>query len=1014
MAKAGCTHLTISAVLLLLAATGFAQVLPFDHYTIADGLPSNWITAIFQDSRGYLWVGGDGGLSVYDGISFKTYTKDDGLPVGLVWWIHESRRSPGTMLIGTHGGGLSRLTNGKITSLPLNKETTAVENILMLILEDSEGVVWCGTYRGMYRVIGDSVAFFSTGSDSGNVEFLEETRNGEILFSIAKGLYRYSPKTAAMQRIELNLDGATLSCAVEDEDGSLWLGTSRGEIWRVQNDRVVAARATPFGGLRSMVDGLDGNLWIAAPTGILKVSKSGFTNGEIVHYKTENGLPESDFICCFRDRENSLWFGSRHKGLLKLAERYVSSFPIDGLQPGLLNRPAVSDSSGHLFVVSSEGLWEIWKNRDRSWERHLHRISGVPGKSKLPEASAGLVSVDIDSKGRLWTALQDGGLYGFSVTHRRDRSSLLSLAHRMQPADTLHGFTAGMLIDHNDQLWYNYWIAMAYLMQIDLATLKVRESYKAHPDLPAGPPYAISPDSAGNLWFGAFRSGASILKFEDGKYHLIRKLTVADGLGGEEVRAIVHRRNGETWIGTRFDGISIYRDGKFRTITTRDGLLSNAVLAMEEDNEGRIWVGTSAGLQYAEHPDSLRFLTNRKLLGKPVGGVGFVTGERVVWSVSAGELTLFEYGLQSPAGEPPLIAITELRVNGRERDIANSTKFTSSENLCVLSFNGLSFKHEKALRYKYRLLGLDDQWQGPTAQQAVTYASLPPGAYKFEVTAINADGVSSAEPSRLEFTILPPFWQRWWFIGMAAAFIGAILYGIHTLRLRRLLAIEKIRSRIATDLHDDIGAGLTLIGLLTEMALQKSGARAQLGHPNNLNGDECKETGATRLQINELSGITKRIGEVARELSGSMSDVVWSINPRHDSVDALQRRLRAFAHDACNAQNIELHFEISKQLLGMKLHPEIRRNILLIVKEALHNMAKYSGSPSVAVQFETNGAEMKVSIKDQGKGFEVDKAKSGNGLVNMRSRAEKVGGRCEIVSEIGKGTSVTAIVPYRP
>lgn len=319
------------------------------------------------------------------------------------------------------------------------------------------------------------------------------------------------------------------------------------------------------------------------------------------------------------------------------------------------------------------------------------------------------------------------------------------------------------------------------------------------------------------------------------------------------------------------------------------------------------------------------------------------------------------------------------------------------------------------LRYKYRLLGVDDQWQGPTDQHAVTYASLQSGIYSFEVTAINADGVSSIEPATLAFTILPPVWQRWWFIGIVAVFIGAVLYGFHTLRVQRLLAIEKIRSRIATDLHDDIGAGLTLIGLLSEMTLQKSGAHVQLGGAKNQNDNKSRDTGdSSPTPVHELNSAMERIGDVARELSGVMSDVVWSINPKHDSIEALQRRLRAFAHDVCSAKNIDLHFELSKYLSGMKLHPEIRRNLLLIAKEALHNMAKYSGSPSVAVKFEVNGSEMKVSVEDQGKGFDVDQAKNGNGLMNMRNRAEKLGGRCEIVSEIGKGTSVTATVPYKP
>jgi signal transduction histidine kinase len=144
-----------------------------------------------------------------------------------------------------------------------------------------------------------------------------------------------------------------------------------------------------------------------------------------------------------------------------------------------------------------------------------------------------------------------------------------------------------------------------------------------------------------------------------------------------------------------------------------------------------------------------------------------------------------------------------------------------------------------------------------------------------------------------------------------------------------------------------------------------------------------------------------------------MSDVVWSINPQHDSGEALQRRISVFAHEICRAKNIALNFEVSEQMAGIKLHPELRRSLLLIVKEALHNAVKYSGSPSVSVNIDLKGKHIIAAIADYGKGFEANGSSHGNGLHNMRSRAEKLGGACEIVSAPGQGTCVTARVPYK-
>jgi signal transduction histidine kinase len=165
--------------------------------------------------------------------------------------------------------------------------------------------------------------------------------------------------------------------------------------------------------------------------------------------------------------------------------------------------------------------------------------------------------------------------------------------------------------------------------------------------------------------------------------------------------------------------------------------------------------------------------------------------------------------------------------------------------------------------------------------------------------------------------------------------------------------------------------------------------------------------------IHDLGGSIERMGSVARELSAAMGDVVWSINPQHDSGEALQRLLSVFAHEICRAKNIALNFEVSEQMAAIKLHPELRRSLLLIVKEALHNAVKYSGSPSVSVNIDLNGRNIVAAIADCGKGFESNTSSHGNGLNNMRRRAEKLGGACEIVSAPGQGTRVTARVPFK-
>lgn len=981
--------------LFIISAPVNAQVLSFDHYSIKDGLPSNWITTIFQDRRGYLWLGGDGGLSVYDGLGFKNYNTDDGLPVGHVWCIQESQTTPGMMLVGTHGGGLSKFREGEVRSILLGNTTGS--NTVSQIYESSEGVIWCGTNQGVYRVSGDSASFFATANDSGWVPILREARRGGIWISIGRSLYHYSPASQTNERVQLGLPPALITCMVEEDDGTLWLGTVNGMLHQVRHGRVLASRKTNFGTLFDMLDDGEGNLWVATNTGLLRISKNRLSDAEIIHYSTANGFPDSDFTAVFGDRENNLWFATRSQGLIKISTRHLYVFSIPNLKAHALSSEAVADTNGHLFAISDDGLWEIWKSSAHVWQKSLHALPAPSSEGRAGAILRELSAVAFDREGLLWIGLRSGGLYAYQVRTRHHQPAHLILKHVLSPgADIPPGELFGMIVDRDNQLWYN--IRGAPLVQVDLRTRRQRAFLRPV----GGTVRGFCQDLAGNLWFGTFSGGVAIVTPQNGAYQISRHLTVADGLVNDQVRSLVQRRNGEIWIGTRFHGVSIYKDGEFRTLSTKNGLLNNAVWVMAEDDDGRMWIGTSVGLQYTAPDESQELFVHQKLYGKHFGALGIIPKARALWGASRDEVTIYEYGHQPLRSSPPYIYITGMRVNGKERALVNHAEFAHDENAWRVDFAGLSFKEEKALRYRYRLRGLEETWQEPTNQRNVTYASLQPGHYVFEVTAFNLEGAESDSPATLAFTILPPFWQRWWFIAFCLIIIGSVLYAIHMVRLDRLLEIEKIRARIATDLHDDIGAGLTHIGLLSQVALQRAGVSM-----HDAGGNEAPAANG------EWSRAMQRVGNIARELSAAMSDVVWSVNPRHDSMAALQRRLHAFASEICEARGIALRFETPAALAAMKLHPEIRRDLLLIAKEALHNAVKYSASPVVLIRFALHEKNIRVEIMDEGNGFDPESMKNGNGLNNMRSRAEKLGGFCEITSAPGRGARVRASVPLK-
>jgi signal transduction histidine kinase len=292
------------------------------------------------------------------------------------------------------------------------------------------------------------------------------------------------------------------------------------------------------------------------------------------------------------------------------------------------------------------------------------------------------------------------------------------------------------------------------------------------------------------------------------------------------------------------------------------------------------------------------------------------------------------------------------------------------------------------LTYYYMLEGADKDWIRSERNEFVSYSQLPPGQYTFKVYCENSEGIKSPMVTTFPFHITPPFYRTAWFIMLLVAFVGSLIYLIHRLRVNRLIAVQKLRLRVARDLHDDMGSTLSTINILSSMAKSK------------INTDTPKAT----------EFITK-ISDNSQRMMEAMDDIVWSIKPSNDSMEKITARMREFATNVLEAKDIEIDFKVAPKVNDIRLNMEARRDFFLVFKEAVNNAAKYSKASLVHVFITVHNKKLLLMVHDNGIGFEVNDNSRGNGMGNMQKRADAMKGRLLVKSAPGEGTKITLTVP---
>jgi signal transduction histidine kinase len=422
---------------------------------------------------------------------------------------------------------------------------------------------------------------------------------------------------------------------------------------------------------------------------------------------------------------------------------------------------------------------------------------------------------------------------------------------------------------------------------------------------------------------------------------------------------------------------------------------------MTEDERGRLYLVTSTARIERFDPQTGQVHQFSAADGLPGTSLTAAARDRHghVWFASYSGLIRFVPGEDRPPTLPPVL-IGSVRVAGENylaSDLGEAAvprfELGPALNHLQIGFFALGAGSGDGVKYQYRLDGADSGWSGPTDRRDVIYASLAPGQYRFQVRAVPGDAAPSPNSASVEFTILPPIWHRWWFRSGAALAAVLVVLAAHRYRVRHLLALERVRMRIAADLHDDIGGSLSRISIQSEVA--------------------CREAAALGEQpVRRLADIA----ESARAVVDALGDVVWSIDPRRDDLASVFRRIREYGDDLFADNGVRWTYRAEGDLAGVRLDPQARRHLFLLVKESITNAARHASARTVSLHVELAARELRMDLHDDGRGFVPEPDGDGgdrHGLASMRARAARLGARLSIVSAPAAGTTVSVRAPLR-
>ena len=959
----------LGTALSLLSFPLSAQTLLLKDYTTRDGLPDSRIAPILQDRQGYIWLGAQAGLTRYDGKDFVNFGP--------------AREIPGIF-------GRS-------------------------ILEDHAGSIWfaySGFNHGGITRIGSSVTIDCTNGLKGSqVAEVAEDRNHDFWAATSAGLeeIRFTDSSRSKWTVRTFADSAMMMVHA-DRDGRIWFAGSEG-LFMIDEGRFVPLYRNPprnkLWQVRpySFYRAHDGSLWLGSYHGAYRLEGNTLTL-----YSVRDGLPERGTWCFCEDVDGTFFAGTMN-GLYTIESSGGKfRFRKDPSFGDAVVYDMRLDREGNLWFASAPGLRRLIRSAE---------ILGFPGRRELAYAGIGPIAQEVG--GALFFGSRNTGLYSVEGTNFR----------RIVGAGTSITRTITTILPFHSRVWMGLWRTGVCVIERDNVVI-----YTVNNGLPSDNVHSLAALPGGGVLTGT-ADGVAVIRGNGSIPRSGRALTgsvvfdvkrggdppASGSKPGNEresadtvwagtndgVRALlVHRESvvaappgaieRETagrivyevlvdsrkriWCGTDGEGVVMRDTQGISRFTKEDGLSGNRVFALAEDSLGNIWIGTSSGLScYNGH--GFRNLGYDEGFGE-IGIHGLlVDREGFLWVSAYPGVRKLRPVRYASSGEAPPLYLTDVQVESRHMSPREPVEIPPDPAVITFRFAALSYIDERNVRYRYILDGFDRDWSQPSASREVRYTHLPSGQYTFRVIGRSGDGVWNAAPATFPFTILPPVWARWWFIAGATLLLLLSAYALYRYRVERLLELERTRNRIAMDLHDDIGSSLTRISVMTEVAGRQSWTDPE-----------------------KTRGALAAVGDTARELIESLGDIVWTVDPKQDTLQNVIRRISQFGEEMCEGRGIEFETDLAGSFDSARLTPERRRDIYLVFKEGIHNIVKHSGASRARFSVRSIPHGAVLELMDDGKGIPGGAGVTGHGLMSLRERGERAGVRFLLSSEYGKGTHI--------
>lgn len=999
----------------------------FEHFSTGQGLSHSTVYCIMQDSYGFMWFGTQNGLNKFDGYNFTIYKNVpfDSLSLSDNWVQALLEAKDGTIWVGTHSGGVFEFDRNSETFVnhrndPGN-ENSLINNRIWDLLEDKDGNIWIGTSAGLdkYDVRNKKFTHYLgteiTSLINNAVNSIHQDKDENLwLATWGAGLIKINPsgeiiKTYTFENHPKNLRYVSNKIKVifEDDESYYWLGTSG-----------------------------DGLIRFNPVTGAYKY----FINNPDDEYS----ISYDYVLSIIQDKEGNLWFGTHDGGLNEYIKKenkfyHFLNDPLD--QYSLSNNwvPALcEDHSGIIWLGTDKGVDKFHPGRQVF--KNLRHIENYPNSLSSDDVHA----VYEDHEGNLWIGTWRGGLNRYDPVTDIYKIFLNSKDRNSLPNDIV----LCMFEDSDKQLWIGTYNGLALFDKKN----QNFKTYKSRKDdstsLSFNDISSLCEDKQGNLWVGTWGGGLNRMDRKTGKFkQYLPKPDQSNGLMDEIITSLFVSKDGTLYVGTAAGGLHVYienfdrffsfrfnpadpssissnsinwitedshsiiwigtaggglnrfdpKSKKFNHYTEKDGLADNAITAILIDQRENIWLSTSKGLTRfnPETKQMINFdyadgLGNSQFVGAANKG----RDGKLIFGGKNG-VTMFYPSAADEINFNPTLVILSFKVfdlpyrTGKNILDIDYLELPHNDNTFSIDFAALNSIRPDKIRYAYFLEGFDHEWVLSGKRRTAYYTNLDPGTYNFHIKA-SVDGDNWVQKKQsFSIYIIPPFWQRWWFILLSVIFLGLVIFSIYKYRVNSLLKLERLRTRIASDLHDELASNLSSIAMFGNIIRQENETSKNTPHE-----------------------LLDRIINLSQDSVTSIREIIWAINPKTETVRSLLIKIRDSVIVSCRAKNIILEFDIpEEQMLPMEnLSPEIRRDLWMLLKEALTNSIKHSDCSELKFIALYDGHQMRIVIKDNGKGFDNTGKFSGNGLGNMKRRAENLKAGLNIISGTGEGTTIVLTI----